>query len=123
MSIADAFAEAEAIYRAQVIGETWGHLAPRPQKQYTGYLIFACGVYGDIVALQAEFEDLPDSPWFYEDMQEYISRVVMATEGRGFIYRFDGTYTKSDDGDASFDGQTIRCELTVNTKLSNRKPK
>jgi hypothetical protein len=73
MSFASACQEIEAEMRAQVQVETFGHLAPVARKIYSGYMVFAFSDYGDITPLKAEFEDLPDSPWFFEDMMDYIS--------------------------------------------------
>lgn len=115
----EAFAPALAKYKAQVMAETWGHLAPTSDRRYDGYMIFACGAYGDIVLLQADFEDLPDSPWFYEDAQDFIAG---KTE-RGFLYRFVGTYEKFDNGEFNFDGRIVKCEMTSETRISNQRSK
>lgn len=104
-TIADAFAPAEAKYKAQVMGATWGHLAPKGGKVYRGSILFAHGEYGDLVPLRATFEGLPDSPWFFQDMTDWICR--QETEG-GRIYSFHGTYAKAKNGDFNFDGE-VRC--------------
>ena len=36
MSLAEAFAPAEARHRAQVVSATFGHLAPQVRKKYRG---------------------------------------------------------------------------------------
>lgn len=45
-TIHDAFVPWEAEYKAQVMGATWGHLAPTRNKIYRGHIIFALGCCG-----------------------------------------------------------------------------
>src|ERR1044072_4784542 len=89
----DAFAPVEALYRAQVMEATWGHLAPRKNKAYKGNITFAIGCYGDDplnpTILQAEFGELPDSPWLFGALP-WVCR-AQDTEEAG-VYRFDGTF-------------------------------
>ena len=77
--------------RKQVMKETWGHLAPKKGQSYKGYIIYAYGGYGDIVLLDAEFENLSDSPWLYEAMQDFISR---NSKGKG-LYIWKGCYSNN----------------------------
>ncbi len=87
-AIADAFAPAEAAYREKVMQHTWGHLAPERAKSYPGKMVFALGEYGDYVPIHVNFEGLDDSPWFFQDMMDFI---VSHTETPG-IFRFEGKY-------------------------------
>lgn len=73
---------------------TWGHLAPDGERTYSGHFVFALGCFGDLAVVEAEFEDLPDSPWFHEDLHNWIWD-HKPEEGR--IYRFDGTYCRDRD--------------------------
>jgi len=102
VSIADAFRPAENHYRQQVLAETWGHLAPRKNKKYKGRIVIAVGCYGNDhlnpTVLIAEFEDLDDSPWFFDALQEFIqdgiqfdSGQVIEWKGSFRNYRFEGT--------------------------------
>ena len=99
-AIADAFAPAEAAYHEKVMQHTWGHLAPERAKTYPGKMTFALGEYGDYVPIHADFEGLGDSPWFFQDMMDFI--VEKATEPG--IYKFAGKYRNH-----RFDGEVVRC--------------
>jgi hypothetical protein len=106
MTLADAFAPAEAEYRAQVEADTWGHLAPKSRKVYKGFILFAYGEYGDLMPIKVNFEDLPDSPWFFDDMLDFLWK--FSDKPKGEVYRFDGTYTKLKNGKGRFVGKTQR---------------
>ncbi len=115
MSLADAFAPAEAAYAAQVVGATWGHLAPEPRRAYQGYIVFAHAGYGGaVVLLDASFVDLDDSPWLCEDMTEYVDAAVDRTkDSRGSVFRFDGTYMKFKNGRCRFSGKLRRLQAAA----------
>ena len=68
-TIIDAYAERK---KQEVMQDTWGHLAPEPGRSYKGRMLYAHGAYGDMVLLDAEFEDLNDSPWLWKAMQDFI---------------------------------------------------
>ncbi len=91
-SMADAFAPVEARYRAQVYKETWGHLAPRKNKVYRGYVIFALGCFDsghlNPTVLSCEI-GIDDSPWFFDALHEFL-RTLKGDEGG--VYRWDGTF-------------------------------
>jgi hypothetical protein len=91
--IADAFKSHEAIYRAKVLEETWGHLAPKENKTYKGFVIFALGCFGsdrlNPTVLQCELGDLDGSPWLYDALIEFLQSLG-GDEGR--IYRWDGKF-------------------------------
>lgn len=103
-TIADAFAPWIAAHKARVMGETWGHLAPKPRQSYRGSILFCHSEYGDLVPIRCDFRDLPDSPWFFQDLIDFI--VASKTEPGG-IYEFDGTYTKRKNGTFHFKGRTV----------------
>lgn len=84
-----------ARWEADVMQDTWGHLAPEPGRVYAGTFVVAHGCYDDLAVISAEFADLPDSPWFHEHLHDWISD--QATEP-GKVYRFTGTYSR-DRGD------------------------
>lgn len=100
--IADAFAPADAAYKEKVMHHVWGHLAPRPKRVYSGYMIFTLGEYGDYVPIKSHFKGMNDSPWFFQDMMAFI--VEKATQ-KGCIYRFTGSYQKFGDGSCQFVGK------------------
>jgi hypothetical protein len=101
MSLADAFAPAEARYRAQVVANTFGHLAPQPGKSYPGSIVFAQSEFGQLVPIRTDFEDLPDSPWFHNHLTDFVGD--KATEP-GQVYRFDGHYRMYKNGKGKFTG-------------------
>lgn len=103
-TIAEAFAPCEARFKTEVMAQTWGHLAPNPRREYHGSILFAHGAYGDLVPLRADFDGMPDSPWFFQDMMDFIAG--SKTEP-GCIYEFDGTYTKRKNGTYHFKGRTV----------------
>lgn len=59
--------------RIDAMNDTWGHLAPVPGKQYSGYILFYYGAYGDTTVINDDFPDLPSSPWYYDDMYDYVN--------------------------------------------------
>jgi hypothetical protein len=75
-----------------VLAETWGHLAPQKNTSYKGKILFCVSGYGytGTAIVASEFENLEDSPWLYDAMQEYIDKWVKLEEG--CIYRIDCTF-------------------------------
>lgn len=113
MSIESAFAPAEAAYKELVMRDTWGHLAPKSQTTYTGYVLFTLGCYGDIVVINYEFNDdhhneLPGSPWFADDLMDFVVKQIDQVEG-GTILRFEGSYRKFKNGKSRFSGSILQC--------------
>ncbi len=94
--MADAFAPVEARYRAQVMQETWGHLAPRKHKTYRGSIVFAIGCYGsDYLNPTVLSSDFPDSPWMYESIMDFLGDGQHADKQRftvGTVHRFNGSF-------------------------------
>ncbi len=94
--------------RRDVMQDTWGHLAPKKGRVYKGYMIFAHSSYGDIVLLDANFENLTDSPWLFEAMQDFIGE---NSKDSG-VYKWEGYYRKLNNGSCCFDGEIKRQALT-----------
>lgn len=90
--MADVFAPVEARYRAQVLKATWGHLAPRRHKAYSGHVVFAVGCFGsdplNPVALECEI-GLDSSPWFFDAMEDFMQSLKCEEGG---VYRWDGVF-------------------------------
>lgn len=105
--MATVMAEGERVYQRGIIHDTFGHLAPEPDRVYTGYILFTHGCYGDLTVIDWKFADaqgeLESSPWIYEDIQRVVGDMVLPPwetacqlpEGR--VYRFNGTYTRTPD--------------------------
>ena len=108
MSLADAFASAEAEYRNRVMHSTWGHLAPVPRKPYTGGILFTHTEYGDLVPIRSSFPELPDSPWFYRHLHDFVADKARTP---ATVYRFEGTYTMLKNGRSRFSGKVRKVRL------------
>lgn len=100
----DAFAP---VKRRACMREAWGHLAPEPQRVYSGYIIFTLTDWGDYTPIESEFVGLDDSPWFFEDMMEFI---VRKAKKQG-VYRFTGTYQRLKNGKGRFSGKVEKVHL------------
>lgn len=105
--LADAFAPAEASYRAAVLASTWGHLAPKKNRTYKGHVVFAIGCFdcGDLnpTALECEFGTLDSSPWLYDALSEFMRSLGGEVGG---VYRWDGTFKNYE-----FTGEVRRLRL------------
>lgn len=78
----------------EVLRDTWGHMAAKPKKEYTGYVIFAASCYdsGELSAIKVEFKDaqgreLNGGPWMYDAVQELMCAQKV---DRGEVYRWEG---------------------------------
>lgn len=100
MTLGTAMQEWAEAKKAQVEAETWGHLAPKSNRSYRGYIVFAVTAWGVSLPINAEFKELPDSPWAHSDMLDFIGN---HTDDTG-VYRFEGTYTKLTNGECKFLG-------------------
>jgi hypothetical protein len=105
MSLGEAFAPAEARYRAQVIGATWGHLRAKPRKRHRARIIFACAGYGgNIVIITARVRGVSDSPWLYDHMMDFARRKAK----QGLVHVFEGHYYALKNGGGRFIGKVSR---------------
>jgi hypothetical protein len=94
MSLGSVLADTGAHNRARVEVETFGHLAPKPAQVYRGYILFTLGNYGDITIIRDDFGDLPSSPWYFRDLNDFCADKIMDKDN-GTIWRFEGTYRVS----------------------------
>ncbi len=84
-----------------VLINTWGHLAMVKNKKYNGSILFAISDWNSIgvCLIKSEFDNnLEDSPWLFESLQEFISTVDLCTgfyrwEGSVKNYKFKGKIT------------------------------
>jgi len=74
-----------------VLKDTWGHLAPVHGKSYRGYIVFTKTAYGDLEIVDADFTDLPDSPWLFDAMNDFVFDDLKSLAD-GAVYRFEGTF-------------------------------
>lgn len=96
MSLADIGAKITQDQKNAVMAETWGHLAPKKNKRYTGCIVYVIGCYdsGSLnpTTLDCNFKDLNDSPWFYNALNEFLSKLPKEFRESGYIYRWIGTF-------------------------------
>lgn len=103
-TFAEAFAPTEAHNKEKLIEATWGHLAPKKNKSYRGFIVFSIAANGLYCLIDYDFKNLDDSPWLFDALQDFIGDNA---KERGRIYRFNGTFRNF-----VFDG-TIK-EIPVN---------
>lgn len=91
-SWAETFAPIAAKYREDVMQATWGHLAPMKNTSYKGVVLFTSTAYnsGRIVLIDSNFENLDDSPWFYDFLYEWLNKCPNIE--RGGIYQVNCTF-------------------------------
>lgn len=74
---------------------TWGHLKAKP-GHHRGYMVFACGEYGDIVSIVSDFDGVSGSPWFFQAHNDFIGDHALE---RGKLYIFRGEYRRKKGDD------------------------
>lgn len=101
-TIADAFIEPEAMYRAQVMHATWGHLEAKRGTTHKGWFAFTIAAYGGVYAiLGSDWGDLDDSPGLYTAMHDYMGRHAK----RGVVMCLDGHVTRFKNGSYRIGGK------------------
>lgn len=83
-----------AMNKTIVMNATWGHLAPERNKTYRGKVIWALGCgynHSDLnpTVLLCDFGDLPDSPWFYDALIDFLQELVERGTG---LWQWEGTF-------------------------------
>lgn len=60
-----------------VMNDTWGHMFPEPGSKHEGYLIIACGEYGENIIIQSNFPTLNQhgSPQQFELEHSIFDRI------------------------------------------------
>lgn len=108
--------------KKEVMDDTWGHLAPDVNRVYGGYILYTLGCYGDITCIQTHFRELPDSPWFYDDLHSFMCYGDEKEEEQGIIYLFLGSYCR--DRKEKFIGITQRMTAGIlRDKIEKETPK
>jgi len=96
-------------YKTIQIEQIFGHLAPKTQTEYKGYILFTLTAFGDTCIIDFEFENLEESPWFNTDVLKYIGDYTDSlpeTKTHG-VYRYEGTYKQFKNGNHKFKGKVI----------------
>lgn len=91
MSYNSAFAPALAKYKRDVHALTWGHLAPLKNTSYSISILFVVSGYGNLgnTLIDSKLpENLKDSPWLYDSMNDYIEKFDLP-DG---VYLIKGTF-------------------------------
>jgi hypothetical protein len=92
-TMAEVFAPVEARYHAQILKETWGHLAAVKNRKYRGHIIWGLGCFGsenlNPTVLQCELEGLDSSPWFFDALIDFLQD---HSSEEGAVFRFDGFF-------------------------------
>jgi hypothetical protein len=73
--------------------DTWGHLAPRYDHAYEGYILFATSPYASLgwTVIEDDFPGLENSPWQYEAMVDFLNDLADEL-GEGALYLWRGTF-------------------------------
>jgi hypothetical protein len=94
-------------YKAIQIEQTFGHLAPKLQTEYRGFILFTLTCFGDTCIIDFEFDGLEASPWLNTDIIEYIGDYTdtLPDDKHFGVYRFEGTYKEFKNGNHKFKGK------------------
>jgi hypothetical protein len=95
MSLESAFAPAEQSYRAAVLEDTWGHLAPKKNVTYRGHLIIAFPEYESGHLNPVIIQDnvgLEGSPWWYQAVHEFLRDAFPNGGESGDVIRMEVTF-------------------------------
>ena len=76
-----------------VTQQTFGHLAPKKNTTYKGEILVAVSVYDSCnpVILNMTWDNLEDSPWIYDAVNDYIWKLDEFFEG-GKVYKIKATF-------------------------------
>lgn len=98
---------------AIVTAQTFGHLAPKPNNIYDGWILFTLTAFGEVCLIDFEFENLDASPWFNIDAIDFVSDWTFKNhKGKNYgIFKWKGTYKKFKNGNSKFKGSfsEIQC--------------
>lgn len=103
-TMADAFAKHEALYRAQVLADTWGHLDAVPGTEYSGYIVYTYAAGGQAEVIEAEFDGVAGGPAFYEHVNKFAYEQTKGERQRVGVYHWEGAYRVGVRGAAHFKG-------------------
>lgn len=100
----ETLASIEAHQKAVAISQTWGHLAPKPQTEYKGTIIFTLTAFGETCLIDFNFEDLEASPWLNLDILDYITAHTNKCKKDFAVFKWNGMYKKFKNGNFKFKG-------------------
>lgn len=96
-----AFAEPEARYKAAVMQQTWGHLAPGP-GDHPLWVMVTEGDFGDITIIKVEYPTLPCSPWLASALFEFVNKHAFKHMDRGMVHEWKGVLRWYKNGGSRF---------------------
>lgn len=99
MSLADVFAEVDALKRAYYMREAWGHLEAPTGTQHAGRFTFINGQHGNMCVIESDFQTFGEGPQYFSDRAAFIwdnikNGGVCSHLG---VYQFDGVYVVEED--------------------------
>lgn len=97
----------------RVTASTFGHLAPKPNNKYIGWILFALTSFGETIFIDFVFENLNESPWFNNDALDLISKYTnnLPKEKEYGVFKWVGTYKKFKNGNFKFTGKIKEIDL------------
>lgn len=100
-------AKIQADNHAIVTVQTFGHLAPKPNNEYKGWILFTLTAFGDTCLIDFEFENIPESPWFNIDAVEHVSDFTdgLPKDKNFGVFKWEGKYKKFQNGKCKFFGK------------------
>ena len=102
----ETLASIQAIAHVKQTEETFGHLKPKPQIEYGGYIIFIKTAFGDTCIIDFEFDNLTESPWFNNDVLDLITEYTdkLPKDKYFGVFKWNGSYKKFKNGNFKFKG-------------------
>lgn len=99
----------------RVTAETFGHLAPKTQTEYNGYILFTLTAFGDTCIIDFEFENLTESPWFNNDVLDLISEYTKKLPKDKYfgVFKWNGNYKKFKNGNFKFKGNFSEIKIST----------
>jgi len=91
MPVFDAYGERR---QAEVMEDTWGHLKPKKEITYTGWIQVALSCYGDLIIIDWFFDGLEASPWQFDEFWANIYKWQDDEKPRVGVWQFEGTYER-----------------------------
>ncbi len=85
MPFVDAYGQRK---QQEAYNDAWGHLRPKEDTQYRGFIVFTYTAYSETVMIDWDFGELLASPWQCQDFIDFLCEFELEVG----VYRFVGTY-------------------------------
>ena len=111
----ETLASIQAIAYVHQTHETFGHLKPKTQTEYKGYILFTLTAFGDTCIIDFEFENLTESPWFNNDILDLISEYTKKLPKDKYfgVFKWNGDYKKFKNGNFKFKGNFSEIKIST----------